>query len=158
MRSQDNVPAHRRSHLAINDTMEVKMKYLRSALLISSLSICSFATAQGLPASTPDVSAQDRFLVDSSKEFTVKMAAIKLAIEEALRLDAGSCNASDPRLCGPTPPCDVQGKRGYPWQDCVLAWDDKENGKGKLVWVDDGVELDFGNYRRVRLGSDGKLY
>lgn len=112
-----------------------------------------FALATILASSSLIASAQE--IQPSSSE---KLESIRLAIEEALRLSSGLCGSHDPRLCGPTPDCDAEGRRPEPWFDCVLAWRTSKDGGRSLTWVDewmiDAIDSDLS---RPRLSADGKL-
>jgi hypothetical protein len=129
--------------------MEVTMNPLRAVILFTVLSISGLATAEDMPGLQP---APPQHLIEADK-----LASLEIAVQEAMRLK-DSCNASDIRLCQPTPPCDAQGQRPYPWQDCILAWEADKTGKEMLVWVNEWeVEANLG-YRRPVIGVDGKLY
>jgi hypothetical protein len=134
------------------------MKALVKLFLVSAL----VSAACSLPAMADDQlnvhpeAAASRVLIEPDS--LANLEAIQTAITEALRLK-DQCNASDIRLCQPEPPCDAQGQRPEPWQDCVLAWGPGGTDKEALTWVD-GWKVDNANlgYRKPVLGADGKLY
>ncbi len=133
------------------------MNLLTTTILIATLSISVASGAKAetaLPPQTNDAPVATS--VPGDVPDAKQLAAMQAAIAETLRLQ-DSCNASDPRLCEPEPPCDAKGQRPEPWTNCVLAWRSDSSGE-KLTWVDEWrIEADK-LLRRPVLEADGKLH